>query len=64
MQQLVVAAELTQQASDLQQLGPMLAATAATLAGVGIAERPTTLLADCGYWTTPTSPRSKARRSC
>jgi transposase len=51
MQQLVVAAELTQQASDLQQLGPMLAATAATLAGVGIAERPTTLLADCGYWT-------------
>jgi transposase len=51
MEQLVVAAELTQQASDLQQLQPMLAATAATLAAAGIAERPGTLLADCGYWT-------------
>jgi transposase len=51
MEQLVVAAELTQQASDLQQLGPMLEATAATLAAAGIAERPGTLLADCGYWT-------------
>jgi Transposase DDE domain len=46
-----VAAELTQQANDLQQLGPMLDATAATLAAAGIAERPGTLLADCGYWT-------------
>jgi hypothetical protein len=51
MEQLVVAAELTQQANDLQQLGPMQAATAATLAAAGIAERPGTLLADCGYWT-------------
>jgi transposase len=51
MQQVIVAAELTQQASDLQQLDPMLDATAATLAAAGIAERPTTLLADAGYWT-------------
>jgi hypothetical protein len=29
----------------------MLEATAATLAAAGIAERPGTLLADCGYWT-------------
>jgi hypothetical protein len=50
-EQVVVAAELTQQANDLQQLQPMLAATAATLAAAGIAERPGTLLADCGYWT-------------
>jgi transposase len=50
-EQVIVAAELTQQANDLQQLGPMLAATAATLAGAGIAERPGTLLADCGYWS-------------
>jgi transposase len=50
-EQVVVAAELTQQANDLQQLGPMLEATAATLAAAGIAERPGTLLADCGYWT-------------
>jgi transposase len=50
-EQVIVAAELTQQASDLQQLEPMLAATTATLAAAGIAERPGTLLADAGYWT-------------
>jgi transposase len=50
-EQVIVAAELTQQANDLQQLQPMLEATAATLAAAGIAERPGTLLADCGYWT-------------
>jgi transposase len=50
-EQVIVAAELTQQANDLQQLGPMLDATATTLAGAGITERPGTLLADCGYWT-------------
>jgi hypothetical protein len=51
MEQVIVAAELTQQANDLQQLDPMLAATAATLAAAGIAKRPGTLLADSGYWT-------------
>jgi transposase len=51
MEQVIVAAELTQQANDLQQLGPMLDATAATLAAGGIPERPGTLLADAGYWT-------------
>jgi transposase len=50
-EQVVVAAELTQQANDLKQLGPMLTATAATLAAAGITQRPGTLLADCGYWT-------------
>jgi transposase len=50
-EQVIVAAELTQQANDLQQLQPMLEATAATLAAAGIPERPRTLLADCGYWT-------------
>jgi hypothetical protein len=50
-EQVIVAAELTQQANDLQQLGPMLTATAATLAAAGIAERPERLLAGCGYWT-------------
>jgi hypothetical protein len=47
----IVAAELTQQANDLQQLDPMLAATTATLAAAGITERPGRLLADSGYWT-------------
>lgn len=50
-EQVIVAAELTQQAADLQQLRPMLEATAATLAAPGIADRPRTLLADAGYWT-------------
>jgi transposase len=50
-EQVIVAAELTQQANDLQQLGLMLAATAATLAAAGIPERPGMLLADSGYWT-------------
>jgi transposase len=49
--QVIVAAELTQDANDLQQLAPMLAATAATLATAGIPQRPGTLLADAGYWT-------------
>jgi hypothetical protein len=49
--QVIVAAELTQHTSDLQQLRPMLTATAATLTAASIAERPGTLLADCGYWS-------------
>ncbi len=51
MAQVIVAAELTQDANDLQQLEPMLTATAATLGSAGITERPGTLLADSGYWT-------------
>src|SRR6266700_2342944 len=51
LEQLVVAAELTQDANDVQQLKPMLAATAATLATAGIEERPEALLADAGYWS-------------
>jgi hypothetical protein len=35
-EQVIVAAELTQQANDLQQLAPMLTATTATLAAAGI----------------------------
>jgi transposase len=50
-EQVIVAAELTQQTNDLQQLDPMLAATAATLAAAGIPGRPGRLLADCGYWS-------------
>jgi transposase len=50
-QQVIVAAELTQHTSDLQQLRPMLAATTATLIAAGIQARPGTLLADCGYWS-------------
>ena len=51
MGQVIVAAELTQHTSDLQQLRPMLAATTATLLAATIQARPDTLLADCGYWS-------------
>jgi Transposase DDE domain len=50
-QQVVVAAELTQQVNDVQQLHPMLRAVGQTLAAAGIPERPATLLADSGYWS-------------
>ena len=49
MEQVIVAAELTQQANDLQQLEPMLAAATATLDAAGISQRPGRLLADSGY---------------
>jgi hypothetical protein len=51
MQQLVVAAELTDEANDIHQLQPMLQATATTLAAAGIDDRPETALADSGYWS-------------
>jgi hypothetical protein len=50
-EQVVVAAELTQQANDLQQLVPMLTAIRTTLAGAGIDARPQRLAADSGYWS-------------
>jgi transposase len=49
--QVVVAAELTQQANDLQQLAPMLTAVHATLAAAGIDDRVQRLTADSGYWS-------------
>jgi Transposase DDE domain len=51
LEQVIVAAELTQDANDFQQLAPMLDALTATLVGAGIAERPGTLAADSGYWS-------------
>src|SRR6266516_1666459 len=51
LEQVIIAAELTQDANDFQQLQPMLQATTATLAAAGIAQRPDTLAADSGYWS-------------
>jgi hypothetical protein len=47
----VIAAELTQKANDLQQLAPMLAAIGTTLASAGIDARPQRPAADSGYWS-------------
>jgi transposase len=50
-EQIVVAAELTQQANDVQQLAPMLTAIRATLASAGIGDPVQRLAADSGYWS-------------
>lgn len=47
--QVILAAEVTQEASDAHQLGPMIKATEENLAAAGIEGSPTTLLADAGY---------------
>jgi transposase len=51
LEQVIVAAELTDEANDVHQLQPMLQATAATLAAAAIDERPEAALADSGYWS-------------
>jgi transposase len=51
LEQVIVAAELTDEANDVHQLKPMLKATATTLAAAGIDERPEATLADSGYWS-------------
>src|SRR6266567_4254047 len=50
-EQVIVAAELTQDANDFQQLQPMLEAISATLDAAGVQDRPGTLAADSGYWS-------------
>jgi Transposase DDE domain len=62
--QLVVAAELTDDANDVHQLQPMLQATAATLAAAEIEDRPDRLLADSGYWSIANLTTVPTRRSC
>lgn len=47
--QVVVAAEVTDEHNDLGQLHPMIEATKRSLDDAGITERPTAMLADAGY---------------
>lgn len=49
--QIVVACEVTQDAADVGRYQPMVAATQAALAAVGVAEPIGTVLADAGYWS-------------
>ena len=50
--QIIVAAELTNQAADNRALRPMLDLARKTLHAAGVSTEPTTLLADNGYWNT------------
>ena len=51
--QIIVAADITQQANDSGQLEPMIRQAVQTLAVVGCQEKIETVLADCGYWNSP-----------
>ncbi len=62
--QVVVAAELTQQANDLQQLAPMLTAIRTTLTAAGIGEPLQRLAADSGYWSIANVSAIPEARSC
>src|SRR6266566_6231814 len=62
--QIVVAAELTQDANDVQQLHPMLAAVDQTLAAAAILDRPGQCWPTPATGRSPTSPRSRMRPSC
>ena len=49
-EQIIVGAEITQEANDLGQMIPMLEATKDALAQAGIDDVPREVLADTGYW--------------
>ena len=57
-EQVVVAAEVTDDQNDLSQLHPMIEATEASLAEAGIDERPDKLLANAGYCSEENLPRT------
>ena len=49
--QVIVAAEITTEGGDFEQLEPMIAAAERELEGAGVNERPGVVLADAGYWS-------------
>jgi len=49
--QVILAAEVTQEANDVKQLHPMLEQTEANLAAAGVEGEVETVLADAGYWS-------------
>jgi Transposase DDE domain len=50
-QQIVVAAELTTEDVDFQQLEPMIASAERELRRAGVTDSPAVVLADAGYWS-------------
>jgi len=57
--QIIVAAEVTQQANDSGQLEPMIVAAGRELQGAGIQQPVETVLADGGYWNAPQIARMR-----
>jgi hypothetical protein len=49
--QVIVAAEVTTEGGDFEQLEPMVSAAERELARAGVEERPGVVLADAGYWS-------------
>jgi hypothetical protein len=49
-EQIIIAAEVTQDANDVEQLDPMLTAARATLTAAGVDKPIHALAADAGYW--------------
>jgi transposase len=49
--QIIVAAEITTEGVDFEQLEPMISAAERELEGAGVTERPGVVLADAGYWS-------------
>jgi transposase len=49
--QIVVAAEVTTEGVDFEQLEPMIAATEREFEDAGVSDRPKVVLADAGYWS-------------
>ncbi len=49
--QIIVAAEITTEGVDFEQLDPMISAAERELKGAGITECPGVVLADAGYWS-------------
>jgi hypothetical protein len=49
--QIVVAAEITTEGVDFEQLEPMIGAAERELTDAGVTERPEVVLADAGYWS-------------
>jgi transposase len=52
-EQIIVAADITRQVNDSGELEPMILAALHQLERAGIRERPQTVLADGGYWSSP-----------
>lgn len=50
-EQIIVAAEITTEGGDFEQLNPMISAAERELGGAGVKESPGVVLADAGYWS-------------